>query len=120
MSGSELAAVIVAVASGVALTVLLLVVVALLRTIRELRVTVEALRTESIAVIKDLHETVRGANAELERVDRLLQTAESVSGTVDSASRLAYLAMGNPVVKILAFATGVSRAFRRFRGRKQP
>jgi hypothetical protein len=34
---------------------------------------------------------------------------------VDSASRLAYLAFSNPMIKVIALATGTSRAARSFR-----
>jgi hypothetical protein len=115
MSGSEVAALVVAVAATVALAGLLAVVVALLRAVRELRVTVTALRMESQAVVEELHEAVRGTNAELERIDNVLHAAESVTGTLDSASRLAYLTVGSPVVKGLAAATGANQAYRRFR-----
>ena len=63
----------------------------------------------------ELGDTVRNANAELERVDGLLGTAESISGTVDSASRLLYLAFSNPVIKAMALASGTGRAARSFR-----
>jgi predicted PurR-regulated permease PerM len=116
MSGSEVAALVIAVASGIALTVLAFVVVHLLRTVQELRATVEALREESLAVVEELHEAARVARAEQDRVDNLLRSAESVSGTVDSATRLAYLTVGSPVVKGLALATGANQAYRRFRG----
>jgi hypothetical protein len=116
MSGSEVAAVVVAVTAGIALTVLAFVVVHLLRTVRQLRATVDQLRTESLAVVDELHEAARVARVEQDRVDNLLRSAESVSGTVDSATRLAYLTVGSPVVKGLALATGANQAYRRFRG----
>ena len=116
MTGSEVTALVVAVASGVALTVLGFVVVHLLRTVRELRATVEALRVESVALVAELHQAAERARVEQERVDNLLRSAESVSGTVDSATRLAYLTVGSPVVKGLALATGANQAYRRFRG----
>ena len=55
------------------------------------------------------------ANAELGRVDGLLDKAESIGGTVDSASRLAYLAFSNPVIKGLALATGAAKAAKALR-----
>ncbi len=116
MSGSEVAALVVAVAATIALGVLLAVVVALLRAVRELRGTVAHLRVESQAVVEELQEAVRGTNAELERIDNVLHAAESVTDTLDSASRLAYLTVGSPVVKGLAAATGANQAYRRFRG----
>ncbi len=116
MSGNEVAALVVAVAATAALGVLLAVVVVLVRAVRDLRVTVEALRLESQAVVEELQEAVRGTNAELARIDNVLQAAESVTDTLDSASRLAYLTVGSPVVKGLAMATGANQAYRRFRG----
>ena len=118
MTGTELAALIVAIASVVAVVLLGVALASITRTLRSVRDAVELLRTETVPVMTDLGETVRAANAELERVDGILGTAESISGTVDSASRLAYLAFSNPVIKGLALATGTGRAARRFRRRK--
>jgi|CXWK01.1.fsa_nt_gi hypothetical protein len=116
MSGNEVAALVVAVAATLALVGLLAVVVLLVGAVRELRITVTELRVETQAVVEELHEAVRGTNAELERIDNVLHAAESVTDTLDSASRLAYLTMGSPVVKGLAAATGANQAYRRFRG----
>ena len=116
MSGNEVAALVVAVAATLALVGLLAVVVLLVGAVRELRITVTELRVETQAVVEELHEAVRGTNAELERIDNVLHAAESVTDTLDSAARLAYLTMGSPVVKGLAAATGANQAYRRFRG----
>jgi hypothetical protein len=48
-----------------------------------------------------------------------LGAAESISSTVDSASRLAYETFSSPVIKVLAFGTGTRRAARRFRSRRE-
>jgi hypothetical protein len=118
VSASDLAAVIVATASVAAVVLLAVGVAALLRTLRALREVAELLRTETIPVLDDLRDTVDAANGEIERLDRLVTTAESVTGTVDSASRLAYIAMANPVIKGVAFASGTARAARRLRPRR--
>jgi hypothetical protein len=116
MSGSEVAALVVAVAASVTVTVLVVVVVALLRTLRELRTAVTALHAQSEALVDDLRVAVEATAVELERIDHVLASAESVTDTLDSASRLAYLTVGSPVVKGLALATGANQAYRRFRG----
>jgi hypothetical protein len=104
----------------VAAVVLLAVgIAALVRTLRALREVTHLLRTEAVPVLDDLRDTVDAAADEVERVDRLVTTAESVTGTVDSASRLAYIAMANPVIKGVAFASGTAKAARRLRGRKE-
>jgi hypothetical protein len=115
VSATELAALIVAIASVVAVVLLAMCLASVTKTLRAVRDTVELLRTETVPVMADLGETVRYANAELERVDQLLDRASSIGGTVDSASRLAYLAFSNPVIKTMAVASGTSRAARRFR-----
>ncbi len=120
MTATELAALIVAIASVVAVVLLGFGLVSLTKTLKEVRTAVELLRSEAVPVVVELGHTVRNANAELERVDELLGSAESISGTVDSASRLAYLAVSNPVIKAMALASGTSRAagaFRRTRAR---
>jgi len=99
----------------VAVVLLFFGLVAITRTLKEVRSAVELLRTETLPVVIDLGDTVRAANDELERVGSLLVTAESISGTVDSASRLAYLAFSNPAIKAMALASGTSRAARAFR-----
>jgi hypothetical protein len=118
MSASDLAAVIVAIASVAAVVLLAVATTALLRTLRALRDVAHLLRTETVPVLEDLRDTVDAANHEIVRLDRLVTTAESVTGTVDSASRLAYIAMANPVIKGVAFASGTAKAARRLRGRK--
>ncbi|HEX2040652.1 MAG TPA: DUF948 domain-containing protein [Acidimicrobiales bacterium] len=117
MSGGEVAAVIAAVALVVAVVALLFALASLVRTLRSLRTAVDEFRREALPIMGELRSTVGTANAELVRVDSLLTSAESVSATVDSASRLAYLAFSNPLIKVLAFATGTGRAARRLRRR---
>jgi len=92
--------------------------VGLLRTLRTLVVAIEQLRAEVVPLAGQWRRTVDQANAELTRVDGLLDTAESVSGTLDSVSRLTYLTFSNPMIKFLALATGTGRAVRRFRRRR--
>ena len=118
MTGTELAALIVAIASVVSVVLLAVFLVSVTRTMRRVREGVDLLRAETVSAMTELGDTVRTANAELDRVDGILGTAESISGTVDSASRLAYLAFSNPVIKVLAFATGTGRAARRLRRRR--
>ena len=61
------------------------------------------------------------AGAEVDRVDDLLDTAEAISATVDSASRLGYLAFRAPVIRVVAFGRGIgARPGRRLLGGRGP
>ena len=89
--------------------------VSLVRTLRTLLAAIEDLRREVLPLAGQWRQTVEVANGELTRLDGVITTAESVGSTVDSASRLAYLALSNPVIKALAFGSGTARAVRAFR-----
>ena len=119
LTAGDLAAVIVSFVCLVAVVVLVVVVQRLVATLREVRDTVVAVRTELVPVLHDLRDSVAEANADLERVDDLIGTAESLANTVDSASRTAYLSVAAPVIKTVAFAKGTSRAAKRLRGKEQ-
>jgi uncharacterized protein YoxC len=117
VNGTDWAAVAVAVASAVLVIGLLVALAAVTRTLRALRSTIEELRVQAVPLVTDLRETVGQANAELARVDNLITSAESISTTVDSASRLLYLTFSNPLIKAIAFTSGSARAARRLRGK---
>jgi hypothetical protein len=118
MSADQVAALVAAIAAGTASLVLVGVVVVLGRRVRDLGRAVEELRRETVPLVHDARVVVDQAATEMVRVGDVLDSAEAVSATVDSASRLAYRAFSNPVVKILAYSTGLGSALRRFFGRR--
>ena len=117
MTASDLAAIIVAVASIIGVAVLVVALIALPRTLSTLRMSIEELRRETLPVIDELQRTVTQANTDLERLDTLLDSATSVTNTVDSASHLAYLAFSNPIIKAIALASGTAKAAKALRRR---
>lgn len=107
--------------TGVCLAVvvaLVLAVISMVRTMRELRKTVDELRQSALPMVEDLRGTVARAGAELDRVDGVIGRAERISATVDHASRLTYRAFAPPLIKGLALVSGVGRATRRLRHRR--
>jgi hypothetical protein len=118
MSAGDLAAVVVVLLAFGAFVLLLFGVQSLLRSSRELRASLERLHDETLPLIRELRTTVRDAGAEVDRVDALLDAAESISHTVDSATRLSYLAFRAPVVRLVAFVKGVFRFIGRLFGRR--
>lgn len=117
MSAADLAAVLVAVVVLAVTVGLTLAAVSLVRTMRELRATIDELRSHAVPAVVDLRSTVESANAELEKVDELIDTAQRISTTVDSASRLTYRALTPPVFKTMSLVAGTRRMTRRLRGR---
>jgi hypothetical protein len=94
---------------------LLLALASVTRTLRELRLTVESLREESIGLAGEMRGALRDAEGEIDRVDALLTAAEAVGGRIDTASKIVSKTVTNPVVKVLALGTGTRQAVRRMR-----
>lgn len=110
------AAVTVTVASTAVVLVLLGAAMSLRRSARELRLLVEEMSDHATDVIGQAEKTIVRAQEELDRVDDLVGSAEAITETVGSASRVAHAVLATPLIKILAFGAGSARAGRRFRG----
>jgi hypothetical protein len=115
MTTGDVLAVATAVIVAMFVGALAMMFVSLSRTLRSLRATVEDLRDQTIPLVEELRDAARGASDEVERVDRLVTSAERLEGAVDSAGKLAYRTLASPVVKAMAIGTGVSRGARRLR-----
>ncbi|HTV11192.1 MAG TPA: hypothetical protein VME20_04950 [Acidimicrobiales bacterium] len=114
-----------AVAVGVTV-VATLVVVALvgallytLRAVRELRREAEALAKQAAELLDELERAVREAGAEVDRVDRMVGSAEAINEAVSSASRLVGGAVAEPLIKFVAVLSGVSGVVRALRRRPE-
>jgi hypothetical protein len=116
MSGDTAAVVAAALAAATALGVLVACLL-LGRRVRQLGTLVEELRDDTLPLVHQARVVVDHAATEMERVGDVLGSAEAVTATVDSASRLAYRAFSNPVVAVMAFGSGLSGALRRLFGR---
>lgn len=115
LSAGDLAIVVVTGCAIVAVVALLFVLQRLLTTLRQIRRTLDEVNTTALPLVDELGVALAEANEELARVDRLVGSAESISATVDAASRLAYRALSAPMIKTVAMTSGASRAARRMR-----
>ena len=59
------------------------------RTLRDLRDTANALHDEAVPLLEAARDAVNDAAVEVDRVERLVTSAERLSGAVDGASRIA-------------------------------
>jgi hypothetical protein len=112
MSASDVLAVVAATVVAMLVAGLAVVLVALTRTLRDFRASVTAFQTEALQLLDDARTSVADAALEIDRVERLVTSAEKVG----DAKR----ALATPVVKAMAFGTGVSRATRKLREPEPP
>jgi hypothetical protein len=113
---SDAVAIGVSVLATVIVVALLLEAVSLLRSARRLRALAEELDDRANDVLGDVEDTVLHARGELARVDDLIGSAEAITETVGSASRLARTTVAVPLIKVIALGAGTARASRRLRG----
>jgi len=122
MTAGELAVVLAAVLCCLGFAALIVVLVRVLDAMRALRGEVVSLRQETGPLLAELRmstadarATVEEARDDLDRFDRVLGSAEAISGALSGSGRVARVALSTPVIKTAALATGTSRAVRRLR-----
>lgn len=117
MNASEIIAVAAAVLAALLAGVLIAVLASLAATLRALRAALTELTDVTLPAVDELRDAVDATASQVERVDRLITSAEGLEERVDSATRLAYRALQSPVVKAMALGAGVNEAGKRLRGR---
>ena len=126
MTAGDLAVVLAAVLCSVGFAALIVVLLRVLDATRSLRDEVAALRQETHPLLAELRASTADAKSamveareDLERFDRVLGSAEAISGAVAGGSRVARAALSAPVIKTAALATGTSRAVSRLRRKER-
>jgi hypothetical protein len=120
MSAGQIAVLVASILCFVAVAGLLVALRSLQRQVRALRRVADDLRRQTVPLVADAQRVVDQAATEMERVGAVLDSTESVHATVDSASKLAYRAFANPVVKVLAVRAGAATGIRRLAGNQEP
>jgi len=115
MLAAEVIVLVAAIVACVAALVGTVAAVVLVGQVRRLEHGIEALRNEAVPLVEEARWAADHAASEMERVEAVLEDAESVTATVDSAARLAQRAFANPVVKLLALRAGAVGGLRRLR-----
>lgn len=120
MTAGDLVVVLAAVLLSIGFAALIVVLLRVLDTIRDLRREVDDLRGETRLLIDDLRistdearETVDEARHDLERFDRVLGSAEAIGDAVGST--VARSAFSSPAIKAAGLARGASRTMSRLR-----
>jgi hypothetical protein len=125
VSAGDLAVTLAALLCAIGFAALIVVLVRVLDSLAALRTEVESLRSETRPLLAELRDsTVEArtamdtARTDLERFDRVLGSAEAISGAVEGSGRAARTAFSAPVIKVAGLAAGTRRAARRLRGKE--
>ncbi len=122
MTAGELALVVAVVLCAMAFAALAVTLARVRDTMGALRIEVDELRRQTGPLLDELRTTtdeardvVNAARDDLDRFDRVLGSAEAISGAVGRGSRVARTTLSVPMIKAAGLATGTSRAVRRLR-----
>lgn len=119
MEITDFAAVVVAIAAVVAAVFLVTAVNNLNNTLAKLEDTAHQLRDEGLSAFRELRQLVADADAELDKVDSVLDRADQATTAISETSRRTHQAVQDPMIRTLAVATGTTRAARSwFQGRR--
>lgn len=114
MSVGEIAGLLAAVALIALVALLAVPLIKLGKTIDELTFTVRDLRSEHVAksatTVDETNELLATTNAQLQRVDSITTSAQTVANNAAAMSSLFSATLGGPLVKTAAFTYGVRHA----------
>ncbi len=120
MTAGELAVLMAAVLCSIGFAALVVVLMRVLDSLRALRGEVESLRAETRPLLRELNASTADARAaideardDLDRFNRVLGSAEAISGAMSGGRRITRAAFSTPMIKTVAIGTGTKRAVRR-------
>jgi uncharacterized protein YoxC len=95
-----------------------LVFVNLFRVLESTKMLIDGIRQETVPLLGEVRTTVIGVNREMDRVDGVLDSAGKIAKNAERVSSVVEQAVSSPLIKVIAFGAGASRAARRIRKKK--
>jgi uncharacterized protein YoxC len=115
ISVGGVAGLIAAVAWAVLVLVLGVVFLNLFRVLESTKLLIDGIREETVPLLSEVKTTVSGVNRELDRADGLLESAGNIAKSAERVANVVEQTVSSPLIKVIAFGAGASRAVRRLR-----
>ena len=111
VTGGDAAMIVLAVGWVVLVGGLLFVLLNTFRVLESTKMTIDAMREETIPLLREVKTSVEKTNREIDRVDVMLDNANSIVARVEKLSGLVEEAASSPLVKIISIASGLRKGF---------
>jgi uncharacterized protein YoxC len=118
LDGGDTALVILAGFWGLLVLALCVVLLNTFRVLESTKMTIDTMREETVPLLREVKGSVERANRELDRVDGMLVSANTIVGRVEKLSGLVEHAAASPLVKIVSLGAGLRKGFARAKGGK--
>jgi len=119
ISWGGLAGLVAAIAWAVLVLALFVVMLNLFRLLESTKMLVDGIRQETVPLLGEVTTTVTSVNKELDRLDGMVESAGNIVKSAERVSAVVEQAVTSPLIKVIAFGAGASRAVRRLRKEKK-
>ena len=119
LTGGDAAMIVLAVGWVVLVGGLLFVLLNTFRVLESTKMTIDAMREETIPLLREVKTSVEKTNREIDRVDVMLDNANSIVARVEKLSGLVEEAASSPLVKIISVAAGLRKGFSKASGKNK-
>lgn len=117
-SAGDVALIVLAAFWGLLVLFLCVVLLNTFRVLESTKLLIDGIREETVPLLGEVKTSVTNVNKELDRVDGMVESAGKIMKSVEKVSSLVEHAVSSPLLKVIGFAAGVSKAASRFRGGK--
>jgi hypothetical protein len=119
LTGGETALIVVAAFWGLLVLFLCFVLLNTYRVLEATRLTVDAMREETVPLLREVKGSVERTNGHLDRVGGVLDSVGGIVGRIERFTGLIEHAASSPIVKVISMGAGMRKAADTF-GRKRP
>jgi uncharacterized protein YoxC len=123
LTGGETALIVLAAFWGLLVLFLCLVLLNTFRVLEATRLTVDAMREETVPLLREIKGSVERTNGHLDRVGHVLDSVGGIVGRVERLTGLIEHAAASPIMKFISVGAGVKKAadsFGKKRSKKSP
>jgi len=110
-TAGDTALIVVAAVWGVLVLFLCFVLRDTSRVLESTKLTIDAMREETVPLLREVKSSIERTNREIDRLDVVLESAGTIVGRVERFSGLVEEAATSPIVKIISFGAGLRKGF---------
>ncbi|HEX6844466.1 MAG TPA: DUF948 domain-containing protein [Actinomycetota bacterium] len=111
LTGGDTALIILSAFWGVLVIALCVVLLNTFRVLESTKMTIDAMREETVPLLREVKTSVEKMNREIDRVDTMLESGTQIIGRVEKLTGIVEEAAASPLVKLLSFGAGIRKGF---------
>ena len=109
LTGGDTAMIVMASFWGLLVLALCVVLLNTFRVLESTKMTIDAMRDETVPLLREVKTSVEKMNREIDRVDTMLESTAQIVGRVEKLSGLVEEAAASPLVKVISFGAGLRK-----------